>query len=291
MGFAIVAAVIVTAALWIFKPTRFTDMLVMGITVITTMVVTIIALVMTAYTLIKERRKERQKFDETAAFKVYEERKFKAKVLMLRLVTALTFANLFVWVPYGIFQLFLLITFEKFNSKVMYEMPAFFEWIYHFYVATAPSRGFIHYLAILVALKFHSSKVKPVAKDIEKQAIQPPVEEMNAGSDTFINDPNPSIQFNPVKQASDMMVPQEKEDDYRPSISLGIGSALDANGMSVSTAEKVNSIDIGDTIPRESSPLPFDSLQRTGSISMPKPIGTSPYDRPVTHDSLDFKFT
>jgi hypothetical protein len=282
MGFAVVAAVTVTAALWIFKPTRFTELLVMGINIITTVVVTIIALGITAFTLIKERRKERQKFDETAEFKVYEERKFKAKVLMLRLVVALTFATFIFWVPYGIFQLYLLITFEKLNRNEIYIMPEFFQWIYHFYVASVPARGFIHYAAIWIALKSHSSKVKHVAK---KEANQPSVEEMSASSDTFIKNPNPSIQFNPVKQASDTMVSQEQKDDYRPCITLGSDSAFDANGMSASTAEKGNSIDI--TIARESSPLVFDSLQRTGSISMPKPIGTSPFQRPVTHDSLD----
>jgi hypothetical protein len=291
MAFAFVAAIAVTVALRIFRPARFTDMLIMGVITITTMVVTIVALVMTAYTLIKERQKERQKFDETAAFKVYEERKFKAKVLMLRLVTALTFANLLFWVPYGIFQMFLLLTFEKFNSPVLYEMPAIIEWIYHFYVAIAPSRGLIHYIAILIALKFHSFKVEPTSKDIEKEAARPRVEQADAGSDTVINEVNPSLQFNPAKGASDKLVSEEQEDNYRPSVSLGIGSGLDANGMSFSTAEKVASIQIGDTIPREPAPVAFDSLQRNGSISMPRPVNSPSHDRPVTYDSLDFKFT
>jgi hypothetical protein len=124
-----------------------TDKILMGLN---TMYVlgSLIALSMVIFTLSKRRMQQRKRFRDTNQFRHFEEKNDKARLLMLRLSLALTFVNVLYWGSD-------IITNLSFYFEMEYQGMKFF-WVTYssLYAEFIPLRGFVHFVAIWIALKW-----------------------------------------------------------------------------------------------------------------------------------------
>jgi hypothetical protein len=120
---------------------------------------TFVCLFLAGSTLLSRRNRLRRQFPNTIAFSIYEERKDKARLVMLRLVIAVSVVHLIYWVP---FFLLAILSFTA-SPTTMISL------IQLLYVIVA-IRGFIYFTAIWIAIR-PDATVAP-ARDARDQPLE-----------------------------------------------------------------------------------------------------------------------